>query len=79
MDLLTLIALLVLIYISWLVYLTFKSMDMQLKDLNRRCVGQPAPAATTSQQQQPGSNLSNKVTETLITGLQKAMLAATPQ
>lgn len=83
MDLLALIALLVLVYVAWMVYQTFRSIELQLRDLQHKCAPVaptvPAKEATISTFQGDVTTTSdekNPISKRLVAGLEKAMLAA---
>lgn len=73
MDLLALIALIILIYVSWKVYQTFYRMEQQLQELKLKC----SPASSNNVPPPETSvAVANPIASRLIEGLQRAMLVA---
>jgi hypothetical protein len=72
MDLLILLALLVAIYVGWMILQTFRRIERDIRELHHKC-GAPAP---TMQSFRGDAVVEPSVTSKVIAGLQKAMLSA---
>lgn len=75
MDLLVLIALIVIIYLAWMLLKTYRNMEYQLREIQKKCV-----PATTVEKMSSGpvenKEMVQQVANNVISGLQKMMLAA---
>lgn len=71
-----LIALLVLIYIAWTLLKTYRNMETQLREIKQKCISPSAiEKMSVGTPTSSDSNQVKNVTNTMINGLQKMMLA----